>query len=574
MIESITVENFMRIDKPLTIPLGPVTILVGENGSGKSSVLKAIHWAVRCAVLRDSKQKTTLEQMDYTPSRDFLQLAHKKRLQSGESAPRVKVTLSTAPGDTLIGVYSARNDAGTKTSVKGPLATSFSAENQLTAYIPGLAGLAETETLLATPILHRKAASGEGGSVLRHILLGLGLSGNETLEKYKELKDLNKWVGKVFPGVRFWVKFDRLRDVHISARFMTPDMATSQRSLESQWKPLEMAGTGFLQVVQIFAYLLNFKPKLLLVDEPDSHLHPGTQELLIKALEEAAIEYPETQFLLTTHSPSLVRSCGAISKVNWIQDGALRIEKEDVVRQRMGWGALDKEVILFTEDGNMTYMKNIVGQWPELSRKVLIWPTFGSSGLQRGGALVKLMKSLGIGVVVHRDRDFMSESDRIQWERKMEYDIHEIPFWMPPGSDIESELCCAQHLSNVFSFTDVEAETLLNEAIESLDKDAIERDFNSAYSSAVGGLPKDQVSFPSKRWKELGEFGTKTIKGKILLEAITATLKKNYAGTPNARKLSGLSHLDTPSFEIHKELRVLIQGTIASRNIAVALPKH
>lgn len=41
-----------------------------------------------------------------------------------------------------------------------------------------------------------------------------------------------------------------------------------------------MAGTGFLQVAQIFAYLLHFKPKLLLIDEPDSHLHPGTQERL------------------------------------------------------------------------------------------------------------------------------------------------------------------------------------------------------------------------------------------------------------------------------------------------------
>lgn len=41
-----------------------------------------------------------------------------------------------------------------------------------------------------------------------------------------------------------------------------------------------MVGTGFLQVAQIFAYLLHFKPKLLLIDEPDSHLHPGTQERL------------------------------------------------------------------------------------------------------------------------------------------------------------------------------------------------------------------------------------------------------------------------------------------------------
>ncbi|WP_420850894.1 ATP-dependent nuclease [Pseudomonas wenzhouensis] len=567
MINSITIENFMRIDNATTIPLGPVTLLVGENGSGKSSILKAVHWSVRCAVLRDPNQKTTLEQMDYTPSRDFLQLPHKKRLQSGESAPRIKVTFSTTNGDTTIGVYSARNDAGTKTSITGPMASSFTADQQLTAYIPGLAGLAETETLLATPVLHRRAASGEGGSVLRHILLGLGLKGNESLEEPAELTDLNHWVGKVFPGTRFWVKFDRLRDIHIEAKFLTPEMKTSKRTLDSQWRPLEMAGTGFLQVVQIFAYLLHFKPKLLLIDEPDSHLHPGTQELLIKAIEEAALKFPDTQFLLTTHSPSLVRASGSVSKVNWISDGKLRQEKEDTIRQRMGWGALDKEIILFTEDGNMKYMKNIVNQWPDLARKVLIWPTFGSSGLQRGGSIIKLKEAMSIGALIHRDRDFMSDSDKIQWEKKMEYDTHKIPLWMPEGSDIESELCKPQHIANVFSIDLHTAESLLDDALKSLNSTEVERDFNSAYQSAIGGLPKESVEFPSKRWKDLGEYGVKTIKGKVLLEAIKATAKKRYEGTSEAAKLSGLSRLAIPSFPIHEDLRALIEAEVKSKKI-------
>jgi len=83
----------MRIKDKVTIPLAPVTILVGGNGSGKSSILKAVHWAVRCAILRDKGQKTTLEQMDYTPSRDFLHLSHKKKLKSGADSPQIEVEL-------------------------------------------------------------------------------------------------------------------------------------------------------------------------------------------------------------------------------------------------------------------------------------------------------------------------------------------------------------------------------------------------------------------------------------------------------------------------------------------------
>lgn len=564
MINAITIENFMRIDSPLTIPLGPVTLMVGGNGSGKSSVLKAVHWSIRCATLRDSKQKTTLEQMDYTPSRDFLQLAHKKRLQSGEKAPRISVTLHADNGDTKIGVYSARNDAGTKTSVEGPFASSF-IHNQFSAYIPGLAGLAESETLLATPILHRKAASGEGGSVLRHMLLGLGLDGIETLPEHKELLELNTWVGKVFPGTRFWVKFDRLRDIHIDAKFLTPEMTVSGQRLDTQWRPLEMAGTGFLQVVQIFAYLLYFKPKLLLIDEPDSHLHPSTQELLIKAIEEAAINFPETQFLLTTHSPSVVRACSAISKVNWINDGKIKLESEEKVRQRMGWGALDKDVILFTEDGNMEYMKGILNQWPDLARKTLIWPTFGSGGLHQGGALKKIRDALGINVVLHRDRDFMSDADKDQWSIKMEYHTHHIPFWTPAGSDIESEFCSLQHLMNVFSLDQVEAKSLLEDALKLLDPLNIERDFNTAYQAAINGLPKDKVGFPTKRWAELGGFGASTTKGKILLKAISDAATQKFKAQSDIARLSGLSKLKTPSIPMHEDLRKLIQSAIANK---------
>ena len=176
MFDSVTVANFMRINGEVRIPLGPVTILVGENGSGKSSILRAIHWAVRCAALKDGADRVTLERMDYAPSRDFLHLAHKVRLNSAAASPKVRVILESGADQLEINMHSTRNDAGIKAIVSGALASTVTATSQMTAYIPGLAGLSEAESLLATPVLHRRAASGEGGSVLRHILLGLAIT--------------------------------------------------------------------------------------------------------------------------------------------------------------------------------------------------------------------------------------------------------------------------------------------------------------------------------------------------------------------------------------------------------------
>lgn len=564
MFDSVTVKNFMRISADVKIPLGPVTILVGENGSGKSSILRAIHWAIRCAVLRDGADRVTLERMDYAPSRDFLHLAHKVRLNSEGASPKVRVVLESGTDKLEINMHSTRNDAGIKALVSGSLSSTVTATPQLTAYIPGLAGLSEAESLLATPVLHRRAASGEGGSVLRHILLGLANSATEreTIEKHEELSELSRWVGKVFPGVRFWVKFDRLRDVNIDAKFLTNDMAQSGKKLELQWRSLDMAGTGFLQVVQIFAYLLHFKPRLLLIDEPDSHLHPGTQERLISAIEEAAKEFPETQFMLATHSPSLVRASSATSKVLWMSDGAVQSKSEDQVRQRMGWGALDKDLMLITEDGNLQFMKNILAQWPDLARKVLLWPTFGAGSLPRGSALARIRKELGIAVAVHRDRDFLSDTDKAALVKKMEYDTHKIPFWMPVGSDIEAGFCSPEHLEKVFEIDRSDAIALLEEAVALVDADAAETDFNTAYQSAIGGLSKDEVSVPSKRWRELAGPCAKTIKGKMLLTKVGEAAKNRYIGTADATKLRGLKLLYNPAAPMHGDLKALLEQAI------------
>jgi predicted ATPase len=558
MIKSVYVQNFMRIDKRVELPLAPITILVGGNGSGKSSILKALHWSVRCATLKDRRGNASLEQMDYTPSRAFQELAHKKRLQNKSDLPKIIVGFVDESGnETEIAISAARNDAGAKAEIFGPLTTALTSEQASTAYIPGIAGLAEFETVLATPVLNRRAASGEGGSVLRHILLDLvgGSAGTDT--EYVELRELSRWVSKVLPGSQFWVKFDRLRDARIDTLFLTPSMKEPGRADTLQRRPLEMAGTGYLQIVQIFAYLLKFSPKLILIDEPDAHLHPSTQELLIKALEEAAIEFPQTKFIVTTHSPHLVRACGPHTSVHWMDDGALRTDSEERIRLRMGWGALDKEVILFTEDGNLTAMKALLAQWPDLARKTLLWPTFGYSAIPSGKALKQLREELGIPVMVHRDRDFMSDTDIDAWEEKKDLVKYNVPLWVTPGSDIESCFCSSEHIAEVFGILSGTAEKIVAMALASFDSKEVQSNFETALSSAISVLSKENRSSIIDRWNDLNGFSPSVIKGKDFLKAIEKAISSELLELGENRKLSLLPNLRSPipGIEIATDLK-------------------
>lgn len=570
MISSILVKNFMRIDKQVEIPVGPVTLLVGQNGSGKSSVLKAIHWALRSASLAENQQgqlKLALERMDFVPSVDFRSLANRSTLQGrareGASSKQITVSFEDSGGSTSISIKSLGNDAGVNVQLNGALSEVFQKEGLQSAYIPGLAGLSERETILARPVLLRRAASGDGGSVLRQILLLLHSDAMDTGARDQELQELSKWVQKIIPNVRFWVRFDQRRDAFIEAWFFTPDMQyeTKGSNTATMRRPLEMAGTGLLQITQIFAYLLYFKPKLLLVDEPDAHLHPTTQEKLIKALEEAANEFKDTQIILTTHSPSLVRASGRETTIVWMDDGGVK-DTGDTVRHRMGWGALDKSLILFSEDDNTDMLQSIIDQWPDLSRRTVIWPCFGVSSLPDGSRLSKLRDRYSIKVCVHRDRDFMSDADCNAWKVKQKYIDNNIPVWFPPVSDIED---CFHRPDNVARALDIDpdfASECLDGSLSYVVEAEAQAAFTEAYCKAVQTLAGQTNAIG--RWSALGGFCQSTVKGKLFMQPLKKSLQDCLPSKGLATRLGSRMKIYQPvtGGAVCEDLRLLIESVL------------
>lgn len=566
MIRKIVIQNFQRIDEPLEIGVGPVTLLVGENGCGKSSFMKGVHWAVRCATLAQGG-RVTLDQMDYVPSRDFLDLAHKTKLQNSQAGRKVSVSFyDENDSETSIQISAARNNAGVNVAVSGSLRDILTNnEKPSTAYIPGIAGTAEEETILATPIMHRKAASGEGGSVLRQIILSNAVGVEGTGSAYQELAELSRWVSYILPETKFWVKFDRLRDKNIDVKFLTPEMKVPGQGYNVSWKSIEMAGTGFLQVVQIFAYLLYFKPKLILVDEPDAHLHPGRQQKLIRALELASKEFPETQIILTTHSPSLVRALSSEALIHWIDDGKVRANG-DAVRARMGWSALDKELLIFTEDGNTDYLQALLSQWPTLNEKCAIWPTYGKESLPNGQKCRALSEKMKLKVMVHRDRDFMSDVDVSEWVALKGYSSNAITFWIPEGSDIESIFCSKDYIADVLDVPLNIAEEIIEAALQKFDEAGCMQVFSGAYSDCVNRLPNTAERNPIARWGALGEFGISTIKGKSLLDMIKKACVDVLPRHGLARKIGNRNNIGYVfrNIKLADDLRSTIQGLLAT----------
>ncbi|MGA9883660.1 MAG: AAA family ATPase [Candidatus Acidiferrales bacterium] len=72
--------------------------------------------------------------------------------------------------------------------------------------------------------------------------------------------------------------------------------------------PLKDSGTGLGQVLSIlYVVLTSTQPKVIVIDEPQSFLHPGAARKLIEVLK----RHPEHQYIVATHSPETISAAGA-----------------------------------------------------------------------------------------------------------------------------------------------------------------------------------------------------------------------------------------------------------------------
>ena len=458
----IQIRKFKKIDD-VTIHLAPLNIFIGTNNSGKSSFIQGIQFAVSsCQTLklkggnwkRDHSQTLSLDSNEYlyTPTHNIEYLHHGKPLtgsRTRESRNWIEFLFSD---DFVASVKISRGKNGGFTT----MLTGRELGNRLSdidtpycVYVPGIAGIPVQEKYEVPIAVKKSATRGDSNNYLRNILYAIS-------------KDQNKWtrfqksVSNIYPTADIRVYFNEN-----SSEFIQVFVKSEKIEL-----PLDSIGTGLLQTIQIFAYIEYFNPRIILLDEPDSHIHPTKQRSLADELFTRSQENPELRIVFSTHSRYILEALEEKAKVVHFQNG---LAYPDIKGSKilLDIGAADADY-LFSKK-NLKYVVvtedkvDQVAEKKEFLKKFLI-----ANGLNEdefvlhsyeGCKKVDFAKILQgfvqkqiptAKVIVHIDRDQKIDDDRELLKLRDDCKDRGLILFVTEFQEVESYFCQPSHVSKIY----------------------------------------------------------------------------------------------------------------------------
>ena len=286
------------------------------------------------------------------------------------------------------------------------------------------------------------------------------------LQKGDEFDDFKNKLSEIIynePGkIEFKIQGDKSKDIYI-----TVDVDINNTG----FKDVSLLGSGTIQIIEILLHLFENRKDLniILLDEPDSHIHRDIQKRLLQFL-----QVSEVQIILTTHNESLIRS--ASPKNIYFIDSSVSsqsvtliesISNSDLPKRKMGisnsfhskiinqlgsettldiLNAFEADKIFFIEGiSDSEYIKKIIDIYGS-DKEYLFWSFDGINNLF---SKIKYYKDFLVGLgsnvsiwdkcSIIIDSDFVTRDQRICLQRELSSKLH-IPVFIWSSYTIESTI--------------------------------------------------------------------------------------------------------------------------------------
>jgi predicted ATPase len=195
------------------------------------------------------------------------------------------------------------------------------------AYLPPFAGITDKESKSSVSVRNRLIGQGLSGGVIRNVLYDLwfenknerirlrGIKSKITNADLANLRKTDAWeillrtLGEVFHTGLTVEEFDDRYQTYLQIETFRGSMdgSTFKRNVKDVSRDLMVEGSGFLQWLSVYALALSPDVDVVLLDEPDAHLHCLLQLKLVKYLSDLAQD-KNKQVLMATHSTELIKN--------------------------------------------------------------------------------------------------------------------------------------------------------------------------------------------------------------------------------------------------------------------------
>jgi len=297
MINQIVIRGFKRFAE-LTFDLPGHVVLAGPNNMGKTTILQAISaWALalnRWKQLNNFQRRggsyarapVTRQVFSAVPLRAFDLLWNKRKCNAGpieitlRDSSGWKVTLEFIPDSTEQIYVRPKPDAEPELLRTVKLDAVF---------VPAMTGLSTEEPVYQPAKIQQLLGMSKPGEVLRNLLV-------EAHHSEEAWRNLNTAIRKMFD---YELLPPDSNGADILAEYKMPGAETRY--------DIASAGSGFLQVLMLLTFLNVRQASVLLLDEPDAHLHIILQDAIYGELRAAAAKQ-NSQLIIATHSEVMINT--------------------------------------------------------------------------------------------------------------------------------------------------------------------------------------------------------------------------------------------------------------------------
>jgi ABC-type cobalamin/Fe3+-siderophores transport system ATPase subunit len=427
LIKNVRIENFKRFDH-LDLDLGSLDCLVGPNNSGKTTLLQALALFDFCVHHSLGKKNGELEfKSRNIPPEEFyvlpvsnpVDLWTDRKTQSRsklakEKRKKITITLTFDEGmPTLATVDLTYNLFNVAIHCEDTSQEWLARLRDLRMhYLPVFSMFLPQEERRTPAVIADSLARGRVNSVIRNLLLDL--------KQEKRDHELVEILRRTFPSlVDLTISFDEVNDRYISVTY------------KEKGRPKEFdvfsAGSGFQQFVYLFGFIALRQPSVILLDEPDVHLHGSLQRVLRDELNR--LVHAGKQVLFATHSRELIERMSPEEILSLEAGGAKRLTVAfDVYDTLDRLGVLDSTQlpvvqafrrVLVVEDRSdhellSVFCSKCLGAsiWPEVDRRLAVCYSKGNPWKQDMPRLLHQLtqmiavKGQSLKMFIVADRDY------------------------------------------------------------------------------------------------------------------------------------------------------------------------